>query len=511
MGVALVGDRLPIVYVRGYAGGTGGIDKQVDDPFYGFNDGSTHVRVGRKGDPLFYQFESPILRLIDDESYRVLVYGNQTAYLESRPDGSVDPESIWVYRFYDASATTWGQPPQDFDIEKAAEELYDYVQLVRTKTGAPKVYLVSHSMGGLVCRGMLQKAAPARQTPGRDIVDKLFTYGTPHGGIEFGTGGGLIDWAMETFGPNGSDVFSPKKMYGYLHPGASWGDEGPDGWEANVIPPEAFDPQRVFCLIGTDSKDYNLARKVVGPKSDGLVMIENAYVRGAHRSFVHRAHSGRYGLVNSEEGYQNLRRFLFGIFQVRVDLVGLDLRERRGEVWQGEIRLSVRGLPIVMHEQLAAHYCPIQLRLEEQQARRRAEDQPDAPVPLTTVFLLDPAKAGNYGEAPPNRCRYALELRTIRLEQKHGFFGWGDHLEQIADWEDALIVDVGHRDDEPATVLRGWAAWSSAVPGALAEKDPITEDELVFAEGAAEVPFPESTKSILGENARLRFTLTEWR
>jgi hypothetical protein len=32
---------------------------------------------------------------------------------------------------------------------------------------------------------------------------------------------------------------------------------------------------------------------------------------------VHRSHSGHYGIVNSEEGYQNLRRFLFG--QIRVD------------------------------------------------------------------------------------------------------------------------------------------------------------------------------------------------
>jgi hypothetical protein len=33
-------DRLPVVYVRGYAGATAGIDSQVDDPFYG----STLVR-----------------------------------------------------------------------------------------------------------------------------------------------------------------------------------------------------------------------------------------------------------------------------------------------------------------------------------------------------------------------------------------------------------------------------------------------------------------------------------
>ena len=44
--------ELPVVYVRGYAGTTSGINRQVDDPFYGFNLGSTHVRVGGAGDPM---------------------------------------------------------------------------------------------------------------------------------------------------------------------------------------------------------------------------------------------------------------------------------------------------------------------------------------------------------------------------------------------------------------------------------------------------------------------------
>ncbi|MDT8398454.1 MAG: hypothetical protein RQ899_07560 [Pseudomonadales bacterium] len=73
-----------------------------------------------------------------------------------------------------------------------------------------------------------------------------------------------------------------------------------------------FDPARFFCLIGTNHKDYNAVRFAVGPMSDGLVKIENAAVQGAPRAYVYRSHSGHYGLVNSEEGYQNLVRFLFG-------------------------------------------------------------------------------------------------------------------------------------------------------------------------------------------------------
>ena len=40
--------------------------------------------------------------------------------------------------------------------------------------------------------------------------------------------------------------------------------------------------------------------------------IENAYVAGSPRAYVNRSHSGSFGIVNSEEGYQNLVRFLFG-------------------------------------------------------------------------------------------------------------------------------------------------------------------------------------------------------
>jgi hypothetical protein len=70
-------------------------------------------------------------------------------------------------------------------------------------------------------------------------------------------------------------------------------------------------------MVGTDSKDYGVAQKAVGPLSDGLVMMRNAFVQGAPRAFVHRAHSGHYGIVNSESSYQNMVRFLFG--DTRVD------------------------------------------------------------------------------------------------------------------------------------------------------------------------------------------------
>lgn len=512
--------KLPIVYVRGFAGSTGGINKAVDDPFYGFNAGSTHVRTAGDGVPRFYQFESPLLRLVTDEHYRILVHGDQEAYLRSRPSARslsdpgkrVPPESIWVYRFYDESATTFGRDEVvEFDIETAATGLYDFIDVIRDRTGVEKVYLVAHSMGGLVSRCMLQKVCQEEgRLPGPAIVDKFFTYATPHGGISFQTGNGLLDWAMEVFGPAGADIFAPDVMYGYLTAGAQWKQKPPEGWRANEMPREVFDPKRVFSLVGTDAKDYGIVEKVVGPKSDGLVMIDRAYVRDAHRAFVHRSHSGRYGIVNSEEGYQNLRRFLFATMQVNVGLAGLELPpapEGTKEVWQADIRVSMRGLPVVMHEQQAAHHCPIQLTMETQRER----DTADAPAPLTTVFLLDATRFhGDPLEERPPRCRYAMQLRVFRLREKNGFFFWQDHLEQIADWEDTLIVDAGRLEDDDEATVRAWAAWNSDIPTANAERDPIAADALEVGEGVVDIDLPAAAREVLGASSRIRLHLNPW-
>ncbi|MGA5816680.1 esterase/lipase family protein [Kitasatospora sp. NPDC094028] len=514
--------RLPLIYVRGFAGGTSGIDKQVDDPFYGFNDGSTHIRVGGDGTAQYYQFESPLLRLFAEDGYHPLVTGDPKAYLRSREAGSVDPATVWIHRFYDASADTFGSKAADFDIEAAARDLYGLVRLVREKTGADKVVLIAHSMGGLICRSMLQKWSYDStddfrpDIPGKDLVDRLFTYGTPHGGITFAVGGGLLDEFMEDLGPVGSDIFSPEMMYGYLVPGVPYGTEAPAGWPANRVPPEAFDSDRIFCVVGTDAGDYGLAQKVVGPQSDGLVAIGNASVEGAHRAYVHRSHSGRYGLVNSEEGYQNLRRFLFGRKRVAIELAGLDPgpsdADGRTSFWQAEVQLSVRGLPVVLHQQVAAHYCPVAL-----------DPGPDgAPIPLTTVFLLDPLTMpaegadgtdGTDGANAPVSLpsRYALHLRVSRLAEEHGLLFWRDHLAETADWDDTLIVDVGHDSDDPKGELQLWAAWNSQVPVAIADRYPISGSPLALdGDATASVRLPPSAGRLLGADASLVLRPSVW-
>ena len=159
---------------------------------------------------------------------------------------------------------------------------------------------------------------------------------------------------------------------------------------------DKFPVEDTFCLIGTGSADYPVAggfsRRLVGQFSDGLVEVGNAYVYGnksgepdqttlAARAYVRRAHSGPYGMVNSEEGFGNLSRFLFG--DVRVDCTLLPrridlppaLKETAGvrASYSFETFLRVRGESWAMTERLARDGAAV--------FRRYDEMFPDSPQP----------------------------------------------------------------------------------------------------------------------------------
>ena len=529
----------PIIYVRGFAGNTSGIDTATDDPFYGFNDGATHVRVDGDGKPQFYQFEGPLVRLMEDEDYRVPMHGGQQAYLSRCDNGSQPRASVWIYRFYDPAADTFGVPAVPYDLQAAARNLLDFVRLVLAKTdftdqenggsSPAKVWLVAHSMGGLICRSMIQKVCPDAGIAAGDIVGKLFTYATPHNGIVFGALG--LNIPVPQIAPFDAQIFNRTVMYKYLTPAAelTMTPNMPDGWDAHRI--TGFDPSQVFCLIGTNAADYGIVSQAVGPKSDGLVQIDNAYVRGASRTFVHRSHSGRYGEVNSEEGYQNLRRFLFGTRKATARLVNAVLPAATADdvldVWQAEISVSIRGLPVLIDDQAAAHYCPVELGKVAgahvpSGAPAPSDDvvtpgsgpagAPSSIPPLTTIFLLDPAQARQMqredlqpGPFSP-RCRYSLQIKVLHLQEQHGLFVWHDHLETMPEWQDTLVVDVGPADDDGAEHV--WAAWQVDIKQVTSVPDPITTIPLSFSgPGQFTIALPPAGRQLLGAHAAINLSV----
>lgn len=298
----------PIIYVRGYAMTEAEIAATVATPYMGFNLGSTKLRQTWEGKPVKHIFESPLIRLMKDYDYTDF-------YTEGGEiQGGIPARSVIIHRYYDRADKDFGTGEAP-SIRDAARGLKELISNVRDRVCGDdlqaqadfRVYLVAHSMGGLVCRCFLQNDNISSGTD-RAVVDKVFTYATPHNGIEMlgmNVPKFLNLWDM--------DNFNRKEMAAYL--GLPKSSKRVDTLAGK------FDPKRFFCLVGTNHKDYaaavGLSAKFAGEMSDGLVRIENATVSGSPRAFVHRSHSGPYGIVNSEEGYQNLTRFLFGDVVVR--------------------------------------------------------------------------------------------------------------------------------------------------------------------------------------------------
>lgn len=294
----------PIIYVRGYAMRPSEIEDTVATPYMGFNLGSTKIRQEWDGEIKKHIFESPLVRLMKDYSYA-------DNYLNgTEMEDSIPAKSIIIHRYYDIASEEIGGGDRP-SIVDAAEALGRLIEKTKRLVCGDdqkaqenfKVYLVAHSMGGLICRCLLQNDAVSTKEV-KGLVDKVFTYGTPHNGIEVGGAnvpGFLGIWDMNNF--------NREKMASYLNIDT-------DSVPVNSLDGK-FDPSRFFCLVGTNHKDYNAAKYAVGPMSDGLVKIKNATVDKSPRAYTHHSHSGHFGMVNSEEGYQNLVRFLFGNTRVK--------------------------------------------------------------------------------------------------------------------------------------------------------------------------------------------------
>jgi hypothetical protein len=352
----------PIIYVRGFAATQTEIEETVADPYMGFNIGSTKVRTAWTGDVKRFYFESPLVRLMSDHKYEdVFVDGDDLVAAENAGQ-PVPYRCIVIYRYYDEASKDFGDGKTS-PIESFARGLNSLILRLRERTCANKdnhvtpkdfrVHLVAHSMGGLVCRAFLQNP-DLGSDDARRAVDKLFTYATPHNGIDMRIVRNVPGWL--SFGDINN--FNREKMAKYL--------AVPNSDDVSIV--KNFPPERIFNLVGTNPRDFTVAGGIsawaAGDASDGLVRIENATTHGtgpdgkevsSPRAFVHRSHSGHYGIVNSEEGYQNLTRFLFG--KLRVDgILDIDDITLPAEIqkaheegktvrasYQFEIAASVRG------------------------------------------------------------------------------------------------------------------------------------------------------------------------
>ncbi len=404
----------PIIYVRGFAATQGEIEETVADPYMGFNIGSTKARMAWTGDVKRFYFESPLVRLMSDHRYEDAFVDGEDLVAAERTDRLIPYRSVIIYRYYDEASKDFGKG-QTSPIEHFAKGLGELILRLRDKLCANKdnamtpadfrVHLVAHSMGGLVCRAFLQNPKLG-SAEARGAVDKFFTYATPHNGIDMRIVRNVPGWL--SFGDVNN--FNREKMARYLNL--------PKGDDVSIV--KNFPPERIFNLVGTNPRDYGVAGGLsawaAGDASDGLVRTDNATTHGpgpdgsdvsSPRAFVHRSHSGHYGIVNSEEGYQNLTRFLFGKLRMDgildIDDITLptevqkefdDRKEVRAS-YQFEIAVSVRGCQWQMTRREVRENSAMFRTYDElfpgKPGTKRAPDRRKSPH-LFSVFL-DPSKS----------------------------------------------------------------------------------------------------------------------
>ena len=493
----------PIIYVRGYAATMREIEATVGTPYMGFNLGSTKVRQGYDDKPVQFIFESPLIRLMKDETYTCAYHDGDFVNLSGR----VDSRSVWIFRYYDQDSQAFGDSERRTMVSYA-EDLRDFIVRVRDQVcgddGAElarfRVYLVAHSMGGLICRTYLQNVVRGTN----HYVDKVFTYATPHGGIEIG-------------GVNVPDVGALDPIYArnfnrdYMRKYLSLSEGSPVTSLDGAFPPNCF-----FCFVGTNYKDYDaffgMSKRGTGPTSDGLVMMKNAAVDGAPRAFAHRSHSGPFGIVNSEEGYQNLRRFLFG--QVRIDahltvdeitLPPAVERQRRADRqvrarYNIDACAKVRGGGVYLSERRVRNESAIRKRYRDLVDRQNR-------VYLFSGFLLESAKTIP-GDTP---LAFALEIAVeVPLFEVDKKFWFDEYFEGETLLNETVTLHLGWGGDEPtvryglrSVVGSGNAPESVELLQSDQDGQRYFEIPLGFDEGAEEPPQP-------GFRGRLRLTASAW-
>ncbi|MCU0507580.1 MAG: alpha/beta fold hydrolase [Anaerolineae bacterium] len=121
-------------------------------------------------------------------------------YLEARglPGYAVDDGQFGTRRMNTGIPSQPKAPT--FSIAQNAEVVAEYVEAVRKNTGAERVDLVAHSLGGLISRYYVQNLMPvveAAGLPAAPVANQLFMAGTPNGG----TPCGRIPAAIGLFSP----------------------------------------------------------------------------------------------------------------------------------------------------------------------------------------------------------------------------------------------------------------------------------------------------------------------
>ncbi len=198
----------------------------------------------------------------------VLVHGlnsDQTSWINwIKPGGYLEEVNLPGYAVDDGQFGTGkmstGDPSKPLartkSIAENAQVAADYVEAVRRNTGAERVDLVAHSLGGLISRYYIQNLMPDVKTPGLPdvpVANQLYMAGTPNGG----TACGRIPAALGLFSPATSQI-TPE----YL---------------AQVFNPTVNNKRGVpfFAIAGDAVKEGKIAIRCTQAPTDRYVAVES--------------------------------------------------------------------------------------------------------------------------------------------------------------------------------------------------------------------------------------------
>lgn len=436
----------PIVYVRGYAMTESERDEVFHDAYYGFS--ATSVEKRDAAPPKYFEvdiFEGQFIRLMKMKQYR---------YADPINRGLDDCEnptrSIWISRFYDRDYINGTIRP----ITDHATELCDLIRDIRSrlkKIGCDfgpndqefKVILVAHSMGGLVCRTLLQNIMKTKNMEPKAWIHRLVTIASPHGGIELSAvPTAMQGLAAHTFNPFDSGIFYPEVMRKYLNLNAND--------DPRSLGTSGFPVKRCFCIIGSDYHSYSAVKFVTGGFSDGLVKQNNAYVvegqpdangrfpeaQVAYGANVHRAHSGNRGIVNSYESFENLQRFLFGNIKADISLGDFAINTLPSEdakfFYDIEFLVSIKGTGVYLQRR-EQDPCENAMRFD---AGAVPKD-----VALYTGFLRSSEKT----DPDARVSEFALTLRVVEHRVEHHLL-WDHEYPGRQIYNETLLIRVGDTD-----------------------------------------------------------------
>ena len=330
----------PIIYVRGYAMSQDEIENTVADPYMGFNIGSSKMRQLWDGKVKKYFFESPLVRLLKTYKYDDVYEEGLDRVADA---ASLDPaeakvpvpyRSIVIYRYYEPSSEDLGTG-QKPDMKRFATGLGQLILDLRDRIypqGAQtvitpeqeekgklpydqfRVYLVAHSMGGLVCRSAAYRAVEDRMSWVKN-VSHVVSLGTPHRGApleEIVHVGSAALTAMPETQPVARFLRRRSGGIRDLRRGSlvdeDWQDRDPDALRAAACKeiPLLDGAKHCFVSASLTRSPRNPLGRLIG---DMLVLGSSAAPWREEEAF-HLSGANHFALLNHPQVYERLREWL---------------------------------------------------------------------------------------------------------------------------------------------------------------------------------------------------------